>query len=283
MKRCPQCEFTFHDDDHFCDFDGTELSVIIERPVSSQNFSALSAMLPSLVLSIVRSNLSLAILALAGIVLSAVLVGYYSASEVESKGETGDFVAALPPPTQDLTANLVPEAQDSATISVHSDQTPAQTSAKAPARTRTPDTVTKRRATRATRVSSSTASLAMARRTAAFRSRTRFRSSTHKLEATGRRHAEREYAVRRAVDGSNKQLLARNQKRSGSREQGTQQRSAAGVGNIIGMAKSQPRSAETVAGRESENAPKKKESRVIVMLKKTGRILTRPFKFLTRV
>ncbi|MGI9168149.1 MAG: hypothetical protein ACR2G5_17500, partial [Pyrinomonadaceae bacterium] len=144
------------------------------------------AVLPSLVLRLVRSNFSLAVLALAGIVLNAVMVGYYSATEPESKGETDGSVAALPPPTQDVMVRLVPEDQD------------------------------------------------------------------------------------------------RNQKRPGSPEQGTRQRSAAGVGNIARMAKGQPRWAETVAGRESENAPKKKESRVIVMLKKTGRILTRPFKFLTR-
>ncbi len=281
MKSCPQCEFTFRDDEHFCDFDGTELSAIPASRPSSQSFSAY-AVLPSLVLRLVRSNFSFAVLALAGIVLSAVMVGYYSATEPESKGETDGSVAALPPPTQDVMVSLVPEDQDSATIAVQSDQNPPQTSSKARARTRTPDTVTKRRATRHARVSSSMASLAVARRSAAFRSRTRVRSSTHKLEATRRRYAEREYAVRRPVGGSNKQLLARNQKRPGSPEQGTRQRSAAGVGNLARMAKGQPRWAETVAGRESENAPKKKESRVIVMLKKTGRILTRPFKFLTR-
>jgi len=278
MKRCPQCEFTFRDDEHYCDFDGTELSTIPESRPSSQNFSAYTV-LASLVLRLVRSNFSLAILALAGVVLSAVLVGYYSATEAESKGETNGSVVTLPSPTQDVMASLVPEGQDSATISSHSDQTPAQTSAKARARTKTPDTVTKRRATRAARVTSSMASLAVARRSAAFRSRSRIRSS--KLEAHRRRHAEREYAVRRAADGSKKQLLARNQKRPGSPVQGTRQRSAAGVGNIARMANGQPRWAETEAGRESENAPRKKESKVIVMLKKTGRILTRPFKFLT--
>lgn len=202
MKRCPQCEFTFDDHQHFCDFDGTELSAILERRPSSQNLSAPHAILPSVVLRFLRSNFSLAVLALAGIVLSALLVGYYSATEAESKGDTGGSVAALPPPSQDFVASLVPEAQDSATISVPSDQTPAQT--------RTPDTVIKkRRATRAARVSSSLASSAVARRSAAFRSRTRFRSPTHKLEATRRRYAEPEYAVRPAVDSSNKQLLAR--------------------------------------------------------------------------
>lgn len=101
MKRCPQCEFTFDDHQHFCDFDGTELSAILERRPSSQNLSAPHAILPSVVLRFLRSNFSLAVLALAGIVLSALLVGYYSATEAESKGDTGGSVAALPPPSQD--------------------------------------------------------------------------------------------------------------------------------------------------------------------------------------
>jgi len=280
MKRCPQCEFTFDDNQHFCDFDGAELSAVIERPLSSPQFSTPRAILPSFILRFIRSNFSLGVLALAGIVLSAVLVGYYSASEVESKGETRDFVTGAAP--KDSVASFVPEPRESAASPVYSDQTPVQASPQTNDKTMTPDTVTKGRATRAARDSSSLTSSTVTRRAAAFRSRTRFRSSTHKLEVVRRRFAQPENAVKPAVDSSNKALPARNLKRQESSEQITQQRSADGMGNSARVADGQPGPAgrESAAGKASENAPQKKESKVIAMLKKTGRTLSKPFKFL---
>ncbi len=69
MKRCPQCHFTFSDDQQFCDFDHTELTFI---PPPSKEISAVP---PGRLRRAARSPIGLAILAV-GVGASAVLVGY---------------------------------------------------------------------------------------------------------------------------------------------------------------------------------------------------------------
>jgi hypothetical protein len=77
MKHCPQCEFTFDDREQLCDFDGTELTVVPEMLPSFKSVSFAPAASGSFVRRLVKSRAGLPALALAGVVLSALLVGYY--------------------------------------------------------------------------------------------------------------------------------------------------------------------------------------------------------------
>jgi len=100
MKHCLQCHFTFEDHQHFCDFDGTALTPYAE-PLS-QNVSLAS---DSPFRRLVRSRVALALLLLAGVVSSALLVGYYEAAsqandDVTANAERPDDMVSLAPPAE---------------------------------------------------------------------------------------------------------------------------------------------------------------------------------------
>ena len=100
MKRCSQCHFTFEDHEHFCDFDGTALTPYAEP--RSQNVSLAS---DSPFLRLVKSRVALALLVLAGVVSSALLIGYYEAAsqvnvDVASNDERPDDMVSLVPPAE---------------------------------------------------------------------------------------------------------------------------------------------------------------------------------------
>src|SRR5712675_1417448 len=80
MKRCPKCDFSFADFHHVCDFDGTDLVDDPETLPVSPGVSALVAATQYRFLRLVKSPVFLIALALAGLVSSALLIGYYDAA-----------------------------------------------------------------------------------------------------------------------------------------------------------------------------------------------------------
>jgi hypothetical protein len=104
MKRCPKCDFSFVNFHHVCDFDGADLVDDPETLPVSPGISALVAATQSPFLRLVKSPVFLMGLALAGLVLSALLIGYYDAAiQPNSIAES--------PASQDSAVRLVPPAQ----------------------------------------------------------------------------------------------------------------------------------------------------------------------------
>src|SRR5258708_16911686 len=80
MKRCPKCDFSFASFHHVCDFDGTDL---VDDPSTlpvSPGISALVAATQPPFLRLIRSPVFLSVLALAGLLSIALLIGYFDAS-----------------------------------------------------------------------------------------------------------------------------------------------------------------------------------------------------------
>jgi hypothetical protein len=108
MKRCPKCNFSFVNFHHVCDFDGTDLVDDPETLPVSPGVSALVAATQSPFLRLVKSPVFLIVLALAGLVSSALLIGYYdTASQPNSitespaaRDSSPDSMASLAPPAQ---------------------------------------------------------------------------------------------------------------------------------------------------------------------------------------
>ena len=110
MKRCPKCDFSFASFHHVCDFDGTDL---VDDPATlpvSPGVSALVAATRSPYLRLIKSPVVLAVLALAGLVSSALLIGYFDAASqpnsiAESQASRDSVVSLVPPvhtPAQSL-------------------------------------------------------------------------------------------------------------------------------------------------------------------------------------
>src|SRR5260370_11307181 len=109
MKRCPKCDFSFASFHHVCDFDGTDLVDDLETLPVSPAVSALVAATQSPFLRLIKSPVFLAVLALAGLVSSALLIGYYdAASQPTSIAES--------PALRDSVVSVVPPAQSPAPI-----------------------------------------------------------------------------------------------------------------------------------------------------------------------
>jgi len=104
MKRCPKCEFSFVNFHHVCDFDGTDLVDDPDTLPVSPGISALVAATQPPFLRLVKSPVFLIVLALAGLLSSALLFGYYdAASQPNSIAESRaarDSVLSLVPPAQ---------------------------------------------------------------------------------------------------------------------------------------------------------------------------------------
>jgi len=257
MKRCPQCEFTFEDHDKFCDFDGSELSPIFERTLSSQSYSTLTHVLMPVVWRLMRSNFSLAILALTGIVFSALVVGYYSATDVLSKDETVEVIPALV--TQELLKSPVAPARTSTAMATgHPKKNKVLTG-------------------RQSRTSSQLASLQFARasaRSAVFRSRKQSSSSV-RVAKVRRRSIQPQLEARVTVGGSSKLFQPRDQKHSQALQQVRPSRSAGGEGNV----KLTAGHSSSTGSKSRVALPQKKDSKFIAAMKKTGRVLSWPFRF----
>ena len=104
MKFCPKCDFSFASFHHVCDFDGTDLVDAPETLPVSPGISALVAATQSPFLRLIKSPVFLAVLALAGLLSSALLLGYLdAASQPNSIAESQaarDSVVSLVPPVQ---------------------------------------------------------------------------------------------------------------------------------------------------------------------------------------
>jgi hypothetical protein len=110
MKRCPKCDFSFADFHHVCDFDGTNL---VDDPGTLPVSPGVSALVPatqSPFLRLIKSPVFFAVLGLAGVLSSALLIGYYDATSrpnsiAESPAprdspDSPDSIASQVPPTQ---------------------------------------------------------------------------------------------------------------------------------------------------------------------------------------
>ena len=236
MKRCSQCDFTFENHLQFCDFDNTELTVIPERVPSFTNVSPP----PSLFLRVARSRVSLAFLAFAGVMLSALLVGYIdSASQpnvaVTSNAERGNDM-------------LNPDSQSPGV-------TPDQEEPEQAAR---PRFNAQEMRIRAEEIPSSVTAPVFRWEPAVSRSsRSRPEPATFKLEAISTSGTRASKGSRARANG---EPLARRRRRATPTA-------------VLSGSEKKP------VGSESENARQKRDSKVVAVLKKTGSILTRPFRF----
>ena len=104
MKRCPKCDFSFANFHHVCDFDGTDLVDDPETLPISPGVSALVAATRSPFLRLIKSPVFLAVLGLAAVLSSLLLLVYYDAtSQPNSIAESPaarHSVAILVPPVQ---------------------------------------------------------------------------------------------------------------------------------------------------------------------------------------
>lgn len=236
MKRCSQCEFTFENHLQFCDFDNTELTAVPERAPSFTNISPPR----SLFVRIARSRVSLAFLAFAGVMLSALLVGY-----IDSASQPNVAVASNAETGKDMVN------RDSQSPGVTRDQ------AK-PYQAATPRFNAQERRIRAEEIPSSvTAPVFRWEPAVSGSSRSRPEPSTFKLEAISISEVVPSKGSRAKANGES---LTRRRRRPSP---------------IAVFAGSETKS----VGAESESARQKKDSKVVAILKKTGGILTRPFKF----
>jgi hypothetical protein len=268
MRRCSQCDFIFEDDQQVCDFDGTELTSVPEPiPLAqkiSPSLSTLNDLHPSPIRRFIRSPVSLAVLALAGVASSALLIGIYdSASEPNTKSNI------------DLASNSQRQ-KDIVTLALSpsSDQAKSDQVAK-------PKLISTQRKIRANEKSAAITPMLkwepVASRSRAPQSRPASRpgSSTAKLEA---RAGSRKAASKTKRANTNREALARSHPAA----------SPIGVKASNPMRAATPtrvsqRSIAQVANRrtgsESESARQKRDSKLVAILKKTGRILKRPFEF----
>jgi hypothetical protein len=270
MKRCSQCDFIFEDEQQICDFDGTELTSVPDPiPLAqkiSPSLSTLKDLHPSPIRRFIRSPVSLAVLALAGVTSSALLIGIYdSASEPNTKSNI------------DLASNSQRQ-KDIVTLAL----SPPTTSDQAkPDQVAKPTLISTQRKIRANEKSSSISPMlkwepvASRSRSSQSRPASRPGPSTSKLEA---RATSRKAASKTRRANTNREALARSHPEA----------SPIGVKASNPMSTATPtrvsrRSAAQVANRrtsiESDSTRQKRDSKLVAILKKTGRILKRPFEF----
>ncbi|MGH9967597.1 MAG: hypothetical protein ACREBG_07150, partial [Pyrinomonadaceae bacterium] len=229
-----------------------------------QEVSAPPVVSPSLLLRFLRSQFAMGGLALAGVLSSALVVGYYdSVSQAEPNVET-----------RDAAVSLVPSAQAETPDKVTSQPEPGAAELPSPMASPAGSSSTEGSLSAEDSPSAEGSSSIKGRPSGApasgtpRASRARVGSSNSKLKANRRRllgHQRRpqQRNERRRVS-VNSESIATNQ-RSHPTNQSSQTR------NQTLQVRSQQR--------ESENAHPKEESKVAAMFKKTGRLLTRPFKF----
>lgn len=226
MKRCSECKFTFEDHQQFCDFDGTELTVVPEAFPSFKKVSVPVPVVPSIFLRVARSPVSVAFLALAGVMLSAVLIGYFeSGSEpnVAATPESRNEVISVPQDSSGLSGKAkTEELAKSRFISTQrtikaDEESAASSKKKSPSTPKSPGT------------------------------QRRFEKTNQELLTRTQRIESRKANQKIGSQRDNSESMARNQKRpDGSKSQSSHQRG---------------------------------DSKFVAILKKTGRILKRPFEF----
>lgn len=230
MKRCSECEFTFEDHQQFCDFDATELTVVPEPFPSFKKVSVPATVLPSLFLRVARSRVSVAVLALAGVMLSALLIGYFEAGSqpniaIASNAESRNEAISVPQGASGSSGQASEEVAKSRFISTQ-----------------------------------------------------RMINADEKSVASSKKKSlptSKPAGNKRRFEKANRQLLTRNQKI------GSQQASQ----KIAPQIAPQRANSESPAGNQKgpdgskSQRSKRGDSKVVAILKKTGRILKRPFEF----
>jgi hypothetical protein len=93
MKRCPECHFTFADDERVCDFDRTQLNGIPEPHPSR----------PTPQRGLLHSHGLVVVLTLVGLILSALMVGYFEALDQDADAAAGSQA-------QESSLNIAPPA-----------------------------------------------------------------------------------------------------------------------------------------------------------------------------
>ena len=254
MKRCSQCHFTFADDQQFCDFDQNELTDLPEPP---PRFHTLPA---GRTRRILRSPVSLAILALCGVATSALLVGYLDS--VSDPGiatiSTSATPAASTPSRQSVPPKpaqpLIRPATKVRSISTQRKLTAIETGSSMPSSILKWDV--------APQAMSSTVSRTEVSRTEEPRAARTDRSpqKLQRVQTPAKRSARSNMtATRRSAAKAGQTTQARNHR------------------NIQQRNYSDRRGQDSNDRREQSSA-QGKGSRVIAILKKTGSILTKPFR-----
>ena len=128
MKRCSQCEFTFDDEQEFCDFDNTELVPVTQPPPIRMSRSRRLA----------QSPFPLALVMIAAVLASALVIGYYESADqsnvsVSSNTESRSSGATQIPPVQvDTRAQAMTPLERPTTITTQRRISTAQRSAAIP-------------------------------------------------------------------------------------------------------------------------------------------------------
>lgn len=277
MKLCPQCDFIYEDDQSVCDMDGKDLVSNPGRVVTEQDFATLVSATPVLVSDVLpmepagRRRRNLALVTAVGLVLAALFIVIYlarmqtdrSAGEIPPQSTSGNTSGQ--PPSSDLASTQTPSAdialaeqsreQSSELSSVETDQATDSSSASS---------------------STSNESLAHTRLTPGTVSAGVSSGNSRgpvivRLNNGAAIRADEAWEKREGIwyrQGGVVTFLNRSEVRTIERLPSPTARSKSAVNNA----------GEKTRQTESE-ADTKKESKVTSFLKKTGRILKKPFKF----
>lgn len=277
MKLCPQCDFIYEDDQSVCDMDGKDLVSNPGRVVTEQDFAALVSATPVLVSDVLpmepagRRRRNFALVTAVGLVLAALFIVIYLA-----RMQTDRSAGEIPPQSTSGNTSGQPSSSDLA-----STQTPSADIALAEqSREESSElsSVETDQATDSSSVSSSTSkeSLAHTRLTpgsvsaAAPSGNSRGPVIVRLNNGTAIR-ADEAWEKREGIwyrQGGVVTFLKRDEVRTIERLPSPTARSKAAASNAGEKSRQTEPEADT-----------KKESKVTSFLKKTGRVLKKPFKF----
>jgi hypothetical protein len=296
MKLCPQCDFIYEDEQRFCDMDGKALvsdlaPVAIEPRVASP--TRLTINLPA------RSrSRRFPVLLMGGIVLATLLAGFYCVQRQLARSTDGAQSSVQSPVTEQLSTarqetSPNPVSSTSIADTAESARSPEQLPGQSSEESLSPPTDV------ALEAATSLSQLSQSRSSAA--SITRARLTYSSVAAGGPSGNSRGPVIVRLSNGA---LIKADE--AWERREGIWYRQAgmvtflkrSRVKTIERLASPQP-PPKSAAGKIQQSSPKsedmtaqnrlrirqletanpKKQSRVSSFLKKTGRILTKPFKF----
>jgi hypothetical protein len=281
MKLCPQCDFIYEDDQSVCDMDGKELVSNPSRVVTEQSFATLVSATPGLVSDVLpmeaagRRRRNFALVTAVGLVLAALVIVIYlarmhqfrSGRAPESSESSTDRSGEIPPQSTSRDVSGQPSASE-----LVSTQTPAPETAL-PEQSR--------------EQSNELSSLETDQSSTAKESLAHTRLTPGPVSA-GASGYSRGPVIVRLNNGAAIRADEAWEKREGIwyRQGGVVtflKRSQVRTIERLPSPTPRSKSAANTAGEKSRQtesaADPKKESRVTSFLKKTGRILKKPFKF----
>ena len=299
MKRCSQCGFTFEENEQICDFDGTELTTVPE-PIpfyqkTSPSISTLSAVRPSLFRRFAASPVFLAVLAVAGLMASALLIGYYDSRnqsniQLASNADNRNGMVVLPQGSPAASDQVKPE-QVAKPRSVSTQRRIASAkSSSMPSSILRWESASSHSSRRRSGPSTSKVDARLASGVRVGASKQRSEKTNRRLLARVRRRGDVSGALARKhkkeSTKANRESQAKNHTRPQSHERNLQRPGAGEVADLRRGRESessrlhkQPNSVATSRARESLGLRHQKESKFVAILKKTGSILTKPFRF----